>query len=150
MAVGAGFGWLPSFVLKFPLKGHLVSLIDGDTELAKPMLDKRVAQLSRHDVLDLCLERGLGHPEWPRAKLQKSLLDYTKNLDAFTKSLEASQTNPGCLSLALLLSVCMCICIYGCVYICRLRLPSCSMPRTRILLASLPLSCWHIYMYWYK
>jgi len=94
MAVGAGFGWLPSFVLKFPLKGHLVSLIDGDAELAKPMLDKRVAQLSRHDVLDLCLERGLGHPDWPRAKLQESLLDYSKHLDAFTKSLEASQTNP--------------------------------------------------------
>lgn len=94
LATGGGLGWLPSFILKFPLKGHLVSLIDGDGELMKPMLDKRVADLSRHDLLDLCLERGLGHPEWPRAKLQQSLVDYTKHLDAFQKSLAAHPPSP--------------------------------------------------------
>jgi hypothetical protein len=36
LSVGTGLGWMPAFLLKFPLKSHLVSLIDGDQELAKP------------------------------------------------------------------------------------------------------------------
>jgi hypothetical protein len=36
LSVGTGLAWMPAFILKFPLKSHLVSLIDGDEELAKP------------------------------------------------------------------------------------------------------------------
>lgn len=94
LATGGGLGWLPAFILKFPLKSHLVSLIEGDAEMAKPGLAGKVADLSRHDLLDLCLERGLGHPQWPRPKLQQSLLDYAANLDDLYSTLRATRPSP--------------------------------------------------------
>ncbi len=161
--MGAGLGWMPAFVNKFPLKSHLVSLIEGDEELAKPGppppnlppaasppsarttpiafaripssrialsahllclcekgghvdarvhhvhahaaavcvaargagLEKRVADLSRHDLLDLCLERNVGHPQWERAQLQQALQDYRKQADDFQASLRALRPSPG-------------------------------------------------------
>ena len=93
LATGGGLGWLPAFILKFPLKSHLVSLIEGDAEMAKPGLAGKVADLSRHDLLDLCLERGLGHPQWPRPKLQQSLLDYAANLDDLYSTLRATRAS---------------------------------------------------------
>jgi len=94
LSVGAGLGWMPAFVNKFPLKSHLVSLIEGDEELAKPGLEQRVADLSRHDLLDLCLERNLGHPQWERGKLQSSLQEYRKQADDFEASLRALRPSP--------------------------------------------------------
>lgn len=94
MSSGFGLGFLPAFVLKFPLKSHLSNLIEGDAELAKPGIEKRVAEVSRHDLLDLCLERGIGHPQWPRPKLQQSLKEYTKQIDEIYTTLQAQRPSP--------------------------------------------------------
>ena len=58
-------------------------------------LEQRVADLSRHDLLDLCLERNLGHPQWERGKLQSSLQEYRKQADDFEASLRALRPSPG-------------------------------------------------------
>ena len=58
-------------------------------------MEKRVAELSRHDLLDMCLERGLGHPQWERVQLQASLQAYRKEAEDFETSLRSLRPSPG-------------------------------------------------------
>jgi len=88
IAMNAGFSFLPAFVLKFPIKGHISDVISADEELSKQG-EKGVAELSKHDLLDLCLERGIGHPTWSRQQLQTGILKWSKQIDELSKTLPA-------------------------------------------------------------
>ena len=61
-------------------------------------MEKRIAELSRHDLLDMCLERGLGHPQWDRMQLQASLQAYRKQAEDFETSLRSLRPSPGTLN----------------------------------------------------
>ena len=63
---GTGLSWLPAFVLKFPLKTHLVSLNEGDRELAKPGPPHLPHSLSLFLFLSLSLALALSLRERER------------------------------------------------------------------------------------
>jgi hypothetical protein len=76
------------------LASHMTCLVAARMSIYAG-LEKRVAHLSRHDLLDLCLERGLGQPNWSRDRLQHALIDYTANIQDLTNALRANRPSPG-------------------------------------------------------
>jgi hypothetical protein len=88
IATGGGFGWLPSFLLKFQIKSHLERIYEIDQQVATAGV-AALSTLPRADLLDLCMDRGLADPTWTADQLAAGARRYYQRLDDLAAALQA-------------------------------------------------------------
>ena len=89
IATGGGFSFLPGFLLKFQIKMHLEKILDVDQQVSAIGVGS-LASLPRNDLLELCMDRGLGDPTWSAPQLVQGASSYYGRL----RELEAAVKLP--------------------------------------------------------